>query len=244
MGYRFWTKEETEFLINNYTNFTCKELFSKIKRPESSILSKLRKLRLHRLTNNNPGDKFGKLTLIKEGVPNKNSQKFWYCLCDCGKKVLVSQGKLRSGHTTTCGCSRRKERGFASYKQRFSVYKRRAKKRKWRFELTFDQFKNLISGPCFYCKKDPAAWNRYLNSDMVTRSSVKSLGLSREVVERATILTNGIDRIDNNSGYTVKNCVPCCFECNKMKMDISLNEFMDRIYRIYKNKEAILRGKV
>jgi hypothetical protein len=28
---------------------------------------------------------------------------------------------------------------------------------------------------------------------------------------------SGIDRIDNNKGYVVNNCVPCCTECNKTK---------------------------
>ena len=45
----------------------------------------------------------------------------------------------------------------------------------------------------------------------------------------------GIDRKDNNKGYTNDNCVPCCGFCNKMKMDHSIDEFYSQIIRIYNN---------
>lgn len=44
---------------------------------------------------------------------------------------------------------------------------------------------------------------------------------------------NGIDRIDSNKGYTVNNCVPCCGWCNTMKLDHSLEEFLQHITNIY-----------
>lgn len=31
----------------------------------------------------------------------------WLCKCDCGRTVEVTVGALRSGNTTSCGCSRR-----------------------------------------------------------------------------------------------------------------------------------------
>lgn len=44
---------------------------------------------------------------------------------------------------------------------------------------------------------------------------------------------NGIDRIDPNKGYTINNCVPCCGWCNTMKLDHSLEEFLQHITNIY-----------
>jgi 5-methylcytosine-specific restriction endonuclease McrA len=29
----------------------------------------------------------------------------------------------------------------------------------------------------------------------------------------------GIDRVDNSIGYTPDNCVPCCTQCNRIKLD-------------------------
>ena len=45
----------------------------------------------------------------------------------------------------------------------------------------------------------------------------------------------GIDRKDNNKGYTNDNCVPCCGFCNRMKMDHSIDEFYLQIISIYNN---------
>jgi hypothetical protein len=45
----------------------------------------------------------------------------------------------------------------------------------------------------------------------------------------------GADRKDNNLGYVLENCVPCCKFCNHMKSDYSLEMFSDHIARIYKH---------
>jgi hypothetical protein len=44
--------------------------------------------------------------------------------------------------------------------------------------------------------------------------------------------TNGIDRVINTVGYTVNNCVPCCFVCNKAKSDRDLDEWNSWLNRI------------
>lgn len=36
---------------------------------------------------------------------------------------------------------------------------------------------------------------------------------------------NGIDRIDNQIGYTKENCVPACKHCNYVKGDLSREDF-------------------
>ena len=68
-----------------------------------------------KLGKNLVGKKFGKLTVLKE---NKNYRKenkvtthgiYWDCICDCGKEVTVLGGQLLSGHTSTCGCFRKKD---------------------------------------------------------------------------------------------------------------------------------------
>ena len=45
----------------------------------------------------------------------------------------------------------------------------------------------------------------------------------------------GIDRRNNNKDYTIDNCVPCCGICNRMKMDLNINEFYSQISKIYEN---------
>lgn len=54
------------------------------------------------------GRRFGKLLVLGEGEPTKNSYgkriKRWMCRCDCENITLVSTHKLKSGHTKSCGC--------------------------------------------------------------------------------------------------------------------------------------------
>lgn len=56
------------------------------------------------------GMQFGFLTVIKrlEKNPNLASRCIRYlCKCQCGKEVEVNGNSLRTGHTTSCGCSRK-----------------------------------------------------------------------------------------------------------------------------------------
>ncbi len=49
------------------------------------------------------GQKFGRLTVL-EKVGKKNRQVTWNCICDCGRKCVVTGDKLRNGNTKSCGC--------------------------------------------------------------------------------------------------------------------------------------------
>jgi hypothetical protein len=51
------------------------------------------------------GERFGRLQVISvaERAAHGSCVK-WNCICDCGKKVIVSGKLLRNGHTQSCGC--------------------------------------------------------------------------------------------------------------------------------------------
>jgi hypothetical protein len=49
------------------------------------------------------------------------------------------------------------------------------------------------------------------------------------------IETIGIDRIDNDGPYVLDNCKPCCSTCNKMKLDLSEEKFIEMIINIKNN---------
>jgi len=80
-----------------------------------------------------------------------------------------------------------KAESLKHYETYFRQYYTKAHKRDLIFELTIEQFVELIQKPCQYCNyaKEGEA--------------------------------NGIDRINNTIGYIVGNCVPCCEMCNRMK---------------------------
>ena len=48
-----------------------------------------------------------------------------------------------------------------------------------------------------------------------------------------TFLYNGLDRVDNNIGYTESNVVPCCYICNKMKGELPVEDFLEHLNKIF-----------
>lgn len=49
------------------------------------------------------GQRYGRLVAI-EFDRVENGRTYWKCRCDCGNIVSVNTGKLRDGHTQSCGC--------------------------------------------------------------------------------------------------------------------------------------------
>lgn len=50
------------------------------------------------------GQKFGRLTVIRQDGVSAHKKALWLCSCDCGKFKTVIGGNLKSGITTSCGC--------------------------------------------------------------------------------------------------------------------------------------------
>jgi 5-methylcytosine-specific restriction endonuclease McrA len=92
-------------------------------------------------------------------------------------------------------------------------YKRSAKKRGLVFELSNDEFKSMTGSPCHYCGHPPSTIRNFGNAN-------------------GGFIFNGIDRKDNALGYTIDNCVPCCFVCNRAKGTLSIDEFFTWIKRL------------
>lgn len=66
------------------------------------------------------GQTFGRLTVTGRSETRANGG-FWKCQCVCGKQTETTTGKLRSGHTRSCGCLVREvtaARGRACVKDR------------------------------------------------------------------------------------------------------------------------------
>ena len=98
------------------------------------------------------------------------------------------------------------ERCKASLSHRFHNSKRSAKDRSYKFELTKKEYGKITNSHCIYCGE--------------TNGNKKYVG---------------IDRLNNNEGYTISNCVPCCRICNSMKSNLSYYQFINHIGKIFKN---------
>lgn len=76
----------------------------------------------------------------------------------------------------------------------------------------------MTSANCHYCGIAP--------------QSIASPGKQYTEALVTFYIYNGIDRVDNTKGYTLDNCVTCCINCNRAKMDRSLEEFLAHVTRI------------
>ncbi len=164
------------------------------------------------------GQKFGKLTILHENGLDKWHQIIWNCLCECGNFHGVITAKLISGHTKSCGCGMGTQlsNGEAAFNILFGRYKAAAVRRGYIFELTKKQFERLTSSNCYYCGAIP--------EQICSNKSSKQTGY---------YTYNGVDRVNNAKGYMVNNCVPCCGRCNHIKMDLTQEEFLQHIKKIY-----------
>ena len=50
---------------------------------------------------------FNRWTVISRAPNNKRGETMWNCVCECGKKKIVSGYSLRSGSSKSCGCLQR-----------------------------------------------------------------------------------------------------------------------------------------
>lgn len=53
------------------------------------------------------GQRFGRLTVIKQEGRNSSGKITWLCKCDCGNECVVVGNSLSTGNTVSCGCFRK-----------------------------------------------------------------------------------------------------------------------------------------
>ena len=149
--------------------------------------------------------------------------------CKCGTIKDLSRSNLK--RRQSCGCRvvdrMRIASGEVSHNVLYTTYKHRAKKTGISFKLSKLQFRELISNNCFYCNIQPKDYNTYVTDGN------KSKAIRQESIDRAWIKANGIDRVNSNKGYILSNCVTCCEQCNRSKLDYTIEEFLSKIKRIY-----------
>ena len=173
------------------------------------------------------GKRFGNLTVICFSR-NVNSYAMWKCRCVCGGEKEVTRSSLVAGHVKSCGClggGKQLPYGESSFNHLFSSYRSGARNRSLSFRLSKKQIRKLTQMNCHYCGSPPSRiWKcaKYARGEYVY---------------------NGIDRIDNRYGYSVKNCVPCCKICNYAKRNVSQEEFLNWLKRVGPQKSDRRRKK-
>lgn len=176
--------------------------------------------------------KHGKLTPLEFIYHTRKTGSqlwLWKCKCDCGEICFVPTKTLNKKPKPQTSCKKcadfysSQERvmdNFHSIKSRiYRQYERGAITRGYSFELSFEGFKDLIGKDCHYCGSKPT----------ISESE------QQYTYGRGTFVRNGIDRIINSIGYIESNVVPCCYKCNRAKLDMDYDDFIDLIKKVYLN---------
>lgn len=93
----------------------------------------------------------------------------------------------------------------------FTQYRLCALRKNLPFELTRAQLIELVKLPCIYCGAKPYRVAHH---------------------GKHAFTCNGVDRQDNNLGYTRTNSVSCCLHCNYGKRDMPVEEFRAWVARL------------
>lgn len=150
----------------------------------------------------------------------KRGRKRWFYILRCKKcGALFTKRKESIVHkpeTIRCPECHKNRHGILSVREYDMLihYKNNARQRGFSWNLTDEQFKYLITQNCHYCGCKPSVRKTTTYKDNIN-------------------YVNGIDRIDSTKSYTIDNVVTCCIKCNKMKMELSEDEFKEQIVKIY-----------
>jgi len=163
--------------------------------------------------------KIGNWTLLYVVGVSKN-HAIWRVRCMCGREKNARTDSLC--RSQSCGCSRRLliENGTAERNAILCAYRNIARKRNLEWSLDGTVFDTLMHSVCFYCSCPPSNKRQNRGGGPV-------------------FVYSGIDRKDNNIGYTVDNVVSCCIVCNRAKNKMSVIDFLNWVRRVHERVKTI-----
>lgn len=171
------------------------------------------------------GEKYGRWTVTHIYQHEDTTQTWASVTCDCGKKTQALGYWLTSGRSKGCKSCGAKARVYDFDQQKFELscindiyhnYKsgtRRGRDRVIEFDLSQNHFAALIKDSCKYCDAPPSNVKRRKKTGHEFKYS-------------------GIDRKNNDAGYVEGNVVACCWTCNRMKGNMTYDEFIAHVARI------------
>ncbi|MBQ1293078.1 MAG: hypothetical protein IIY21_03510 [Clostridiales bacterium] len=138
------------------------------------------------------GDRFGRLLVI-ERAPNVGRNTAWKCICDCGNETIVRGIYLVRHATQSCGCLRKtspKKRQTIILGCKHPLYRKWVNMKSRCYNSNVHDYENYGARGITICEE----WLHDPNAFILWS------------------LANGwkdglqIDRIDNDKGYSPKNC--------------------------------------
>lgn len=176
------------------------------------------------------GLKINYLEVLRYVGKNKYKNCLYECSCKCGKMVIAEKSDIEKQRIKSCGClkiERSKERIYSIeeslVRQVYRDYMAQARTRSRFFDLPFNFFMNKVLANCEYCDRVPS-------------------NLKKRVKDDTQLLYSGIDRVDNDKGYTIDNCKTACYDCNQGKHTLTEKAFylwVERTYKYLKTKGLV-----
>lgn len=159
---------------------------------------------------------FGELTVVERAKNTLRGNTQWRCKCSCGNEIIARASNLRGKITKSCGCLIALPQGEATFRDLYRRYEHGAIRRGLEFAIPREEFRRLTKSNCYYCGTSPTL--------IVKRPDCNG-----------DYTYNGLDRIQNDKGYTTTNVVPCCATCNFAKHAMSVPEFRLWITKIHQH---------
>ena len=173
--------------------------------------------------------KFNLLTVIGLAKVNRNGNRYWDCICECGNKAVVSTDHLtrKKNPVQSCGCVK---------------FYRGDKHRDWKGigEISGSWWAMHVAHEIKQKKRKPVAvdltleeaWKLFERQDKKCALS----GISLKFSSKAYFNTASLDRIDSSKGYELGNVQWVHKHVNFMKRDFEQNYFIDLCKKIVENK--------
>ena len=137
------------------------------------------------------GQRFGKLTVIRENGRGKSGGIAWLCQCDCGNQVTVEGHALVRGNNKSCGCSHGEKHGLSNDRL-YSVWQTM----KRRCDLpTSEKYKAYGGRGIKVCEEWASSFTAF-----------RTWALENGYDYDAPYGVCTIDRIDVNGNYEPSNC--------------------------------------
>jgi hypothetical protein len=170
------------------------------------------------------GKNFGQIKILQHLGKDNSKNNVYLAKCSCGKEIVGQGSDFKTSKIKSCGCGKFKSAVDNAKNNPFDAirntiyldYKIKAEHRGFLFSLTLDEFTKLTESQCNYCG--------------ISYSNLRPV---RRKYSAMTYLYNGIDRVNNEKGYSFDNCVPCCRICNQAKHTLNSETFVKWVEKMY-----------
>ena len=137
------------------------------------------------------GKRFFKLTVLRRGENNRAGGARWIAQCDCGKEILVRGADLRRGHTISCGCEAIRRGKLVNTTHGMSK------------TLIYQTWQNIMDR-CY--NKNCSHYKYYGGRGITVCKRWHKFENFRDDMFSTWKPHLSIERIDNNQGYSLRNC--------------------------------------